>query len=930
MKKTILLQTLFTMLLGYQVAYADAILLNEYNAVAPDNVLKNGGYDLYFGEINGNGGSWLELAITEDDLDIRGARIEIEKSGGTHVLTANFPDLVEFSALKKGTLITVSELPTDLSYAPLDEENPDWSINLNGNEFININGQFEVTAQKMDISIYMDTPTPLVLMQNSGEIVKGWGISNNEIFKLKKDSSADITPDDPAYGDDAGKQIISTFGVANRWIDSTGSTIYQDLGRPITDEENPVKIILNEYNAVASTQLLKKDGNDTHFGKIYGNGDDWLELVVVEDNYDLRGAKIEITNSAMPTFKASFPELSELSALKKGTIVTLSFLDTDLSYAPLDPSTLDWNINLNISDLNVSEGEFIVSNSKTTISMFSKDYDAIMPQTGEGIFGGGIDDKEVFKLRRRPSSTVDATDEDTYGDDQGKPALSTFGQPNHWMNTLGELINQSFAGLRYPETDTSLAEPNFSLVLNEYSAVAPNQLLKDGGTDTHFGAIEGNGGAWLELIVTKGCLNLQGALIKIRQNSGDYFEAKLPHLLQLAYLREGTMITISTLPTSMEYAPFAPNGEGWKLNINSEELTDKLGTFNFSDKAVKVSIFSEDRASILLSESGEGVLSSDTVDNQEVFKLKTEPNLTITPTNSAYGDDSDMEAISTFSFPNKWIDSNGTLTEQSFTLRENMDLNETGGIVLSNLGDFRDTESLLYIPINNSLWVADDSAHKVYEVDLTSHEIKSTFTDADLGGFTNGEIQESCHDRAGVCDIESLAYDESSDTLYIFAGSVASTPSVFKLTRGSTSEPFTINDFRKLDNEYPAVQFIEGEFVVSIDDRLYPYDFEENQADTSNLLYEINSGKVHGMAYANNTLWITTSTAELKKIQWESKVEEASYDMQQNGVYDPRGIEVINNQLYILEGINCLSKYGESIAPFGHALKNAVHIYQLP
>ena len=36
-----------------------------------------------------------------------------------------------------------------------------------------------------------------------------------------------------------------------------------------------------------------------------------------------------------------------------------------------------------------------------------------MPKTGEGIFGGGIDDQEVFKLRRRPSKTVDATDEDT-------------------------------------------------------------------------------------------------------------------------------------------------------------------------------------------------------------------------------------------------------------------------------------------------------------------------------------------------------------------------------------------------------------------------------------------------------------------------------------------------------------------------------------
>lgn len=690
-------------------------------------------------------------------------------------------------------------------------------------------------------------------------------------------------------------------------------------------------ILLNEYNAVASNELLKGNGNDTYFGRIYGNGDSWIELVVIEDNYDLRGAKIEITNSATPIFKATFPNFSELSNLKKGTIVTLSFLDTDLSYEPFDPSTPDWNINLNIDDLTVGEGEFIIGNNKTIISMFSNSYEPIMPETGEGIFGVGIDSKEVFKLRRRPSNSVDATDEDTYGDDEDRTALSTFGMPNHWRNTIGNLVEQSFVGLRYPETDTSLAEPNFSLLLNEYSAVAPNQLLKDGGTDTHFGAIEGNGGAWLELIVTKDYLNLQGALIKIRQNSGDYFEAKLPNLLQLAYLRRGTMITISTQPTNMEYVPFASNNEGWKLNINSEELIDQLGSFNFSDKEVKVSIFSENLNYMLLAESGEGVLGSDIVDSQEVFKLKTEPNLSVIPTNSAYGDDSDMEAISTFSSANQWIDSNGTLTEQLFTLRESMDLNETGGIVLANIGDFRDTESLLYIPANNSLWVTDDSAHKVYEVDLTSHQIKSTFTDADLGGFTNGAIQEACYDRVGVCDIESLAYDEAQDTLYIFVGSVASTPSIFKLTRGSTSEPFSISDFRKLNNiEYPAVQFIEGDFVVSIDDKLYPYNFEDNIVDTNNPLYQIDSGKVHGLAYANSKLWITTSNAELKKIDWGTKNEEVNYNMRDNGVYDPRGVEVINNQLYVLEGINFLSKHGEPIAPIGHALKNAVHIYQLP
>ncbi len=49
-------------------------------------------------------------------------------------------------------------------------------------------------------------------MEHSGEIVKGWGIDDEEIFKLKRDPSADINPDDEAYGDDtSGKQAISTL-----------------------------------------------------------------------------------------------------------------------------------------------------------------------------------------------------------------------------------------------------------------------------------------------------------------------------------------------------------------------------------------------------------------------------------------------------------------------------------------------------------------------------------------------------------------------------------------------------------------------------------------------------------------------------------------------------------------------------------------------
>jgi len=190
-------------------------------------------------------------------------------------------------------------------------------------------------------------------------------------------------------------------------------------------------ILLNEYNAVAPNNLLKKDGFDTHFGQILGNGGSWVELAVVEDDFDLRGAKLLITQSSTPDFIATFPNIEVLSNLKQGTIITISELTTDTTYHPIADADADWHINLNHMDLTVEEGTFITSNLKTKVSILSEDGSIeIMAPSGEGIFGGGIDDTEVFKLKKAPSSLILPSDSTAYGDDEEKMVLSTFGVPN--------------------------------------------------------------------------------------------------------------------------------------------------------------------------------------------------------------------------------------------------------------------------------------------------------------------------------------------------------------------------------------------------------------------------------------------------------------------------------------------------------------------
>ncbi len=212
-------------------------------------------------------------------------------------------------------------------------------------------------------------------------------------------------------------------------------------------------------------------------------------------------------------------------------------------------------------------------------------------------------------------------------------------------------------------------------------------------------------------------------------------------------------------------------------------------------------------------------------------------------------------------------------------------------------------------------------------MDYTSQQVKSLFNDEDLGGFTNGDILDHCAGGEGACDIEEVAYDDGRDILYVFTGKSPGTPAVYKLTRASVNEKFEVSDYRKLasDTEYPSAIFIDGELLVSVGKKLYVYDFDTNTIG-ANSVFSIDDdvGDFVGLAYSNGKLWITTLSKErLIKVDWSSKSVEHIYKMTHNGVYDPRGIEIINGKLHILEGY-------DSNVPTQHVLRNAIHIYQVP
>jgi hypothetical protein len=209
-------------------------------------------------------------------------------------------------------------------------------------------------------------------------------------------------------------------------------------------------LILNEYNAVGPNDLLGNSRADTFFGRIEGNGRDWLELVVVDDHLDIRGWElrwyqedVDATGDVIWDPTRTTPGVSgqgriifsgddDWSDLRRGTILTITEqerltdvfevvsqttksydLRTDLSF---DPENGDWHMQVSTEDeaenttpllfteSNITgdvEGNFPVGNDNWELTIVDDDGEVVFGPIGEDINGwggGGLGDTEVGKL----------------------------------------------------------------------------------------------------------------------------------------------------------------------------------------------------------------------------------------------------------------------------------------------------------------------------------------------------------------------------------------------------------------------------------------------------------------------------------------------------------------------------------------------------
>ncbi len=252
-----------------------------------------------------------------------------------------------------------------------------------------------------------------------------------------------------------------------------------------------VPVILNEYNAVSSANVLRNGNSDIYWGIVPGNGGDWFEVAVAGDGtpgsfVDMRGWTFLIEDGVNDGDPAN-DDASDFvltghkywSAVPAGTILTfiedtteMGGLDTQLHVINrLASEGWAWsNICLQdplftvITDAEPNaEGRFFtmrVSNDNTQITIMDAEGNVVFGPAGEGVNPlSGVNSEEVFKLEADPTPYL-TPGTANYNDGSS----STFGRPNLWSGGTGI---QSFTPFIFTPAAPVIETPPAGLTVTE-------------------------------------------------------------------------------------------------------------------------------------------------------------------------------------------------------------------------------------------------------------------------------------------------------------------------------------------------------------------------------------------------------------------------------------------------------------------------------
>jgi hypothetical protein len=243
----------------------------------------------------------------------------------------------------------------------------------------------------------------------------------------------------------------------------------------------------------------------------------------------------------------------------------------------------------------------------------------------------------------------------------------------------------------------------------------------------------------------------------------------------------------------------------------------------------------------------------------------------------------------------------------------------------------RDNEGAAYVPSDNSLWLADDNGRAVYEIDPITGSLKRKIGRGQFEGATQlggGPPAGTWRTR----DFESMAYDEASDSLYVFSGPCCTAsvlPTAFRLKRrgASGNGHFKVESYQPLaaaaNYTGAASNSADGKVYVGKGSALRSYDYITNTAGPV-FKVPLLSG-ITGMDFTSDgaDLYVSTNQETIRRVDWGTKklVPGWTFDLTPFEVRDSRAVELINGQFYVCDGYDG--------RPAGDPLRHAVFVFNV-
>lgn len=239
----------------------------------------------------------------------------------------------------------------------------------------------------------------------------------------------------------------------------------------------------------------------------------------------------------------------------------------------------------------------------------------------------------------------------------------------------------------------------------------------------------------------------------------------------------------------------------------------------------------------------------------------------------------------------------------------------------------KDGEGSAYVPKDNSLWLTDDNGRAVWEVNATTGALKQKIDRPAFEAapkYGGGSAAGPNRPR----DLESMAYDEATDTLYAFSGRCCDSsvlPTAFRLMRNGGT--FKVESYQPLASgaDYTAAGWnrADGKIYVGSGGQIRSYNYVTNTASSSFKVTDLIG--ILGMTFSSDghDMYVVTNAEKLRRVDWATKKLVAGWTFDLTGfkVRDSRAVELINDQFYVLDGYDGRSS--------GDPLKHAVFVFDV-